>query len=94
MIDASEFIRALEQGKEAQRETNAAILAMYAGLYKEIGELSVLTMAQHSALSELLPGFQSKFDVRRASERIQRVEQQYAKRVRDLLERSQKMSKP
>lgn len=84
MIDMTEL------GK-AQREANAAILTMYADLLKEIGELSVLTMAQHSALLELLPTFQDKYAVHRASERTRLVEQQYEKRVRDLLEQSQRL---
>lgn len=80
---------ALEASREltnSSKKVDALCLEMLADLLREIGELSLLSSAHHSALLELLPGFQNKYELRLATQKLRDAKQQYERRVAALLQ--------
>lgn len=91
--DIADVLKRNAEDTKTLLRTNAELLRELGSIHKDIGELSVVTMALHSTLCALLPDFSGKYELNLASERIQRVKQQYEHRIRVLLEQADRMSK-
>jgi hypothetical protein len=66
---------------------------LFADIYKELGELSVVTTAQNEALRDLVPDYESRFEQHLQGERCQRAKREYEQKIRVFLEAAQKLSK-
>jgi hypothetical protein len=71
----------------------AEILRMVADIQKDIGELSIAMMAQHSTLRDLFPDFESRYASKEKDAAILRVKNEYEHKIRVLLEAADRMSK-
>ena len=70
----------------------AEILRLVADIQKDIGELSIAMIAQHSALCDLVPNFENRYEAQMGYAKVLQVKRGYEQKIRVLLEAAQTMS--
>jgi hypothetical protein len=71
----------------------AEILRMVADIEKDLGELTMALLAQHLALCELVPNFESNYQAQMGSARVLHVKNEYERKILVFLEKADQVSK-
>jgi predicted transcriptional regulator len=86
-----ETLKQILETQKTAKTLNVEILNLLADIEKDIGELSIAMIAQHSALCELLPDFESRYASKMANARVLHVKRAYEHRIRVLRERASQL---
>jgi len=81
----AEFVKVNAETIAAQQKAVSELLIMFADLLKEIGNSAVAIKAQHSALCDLLSGFESQYDLKAANASSRQTKHSFEQRIRVLL---------